>query len=78
MTLEEILNDLIKPEARQEALEIMTLASDKDLIEFNQYYSKKSYNVCCLVIDKVKTDLVKQNKLTQKPEDNFGGFPWDK
>jgi len=77
MTLEEIIQGLIKPEARQEALKIMTLASDKDLNEFIQYYNEKSYNVCCLIIDKVKTNLVEQNKLTQKPEDHFGGFPYE-
>ena len=77
MTLEEIIQGLIKPEAQKEALKIMTLAPDQDLKEFYQYYDDKSYNVCCLVIDKVKTELVKQNKLTQNPEDHFGEFTND-
>ena len=77
MTLEEIIQGLIKPEARQEALKIMKLASDENFHEFIQYYNDKSYNVCCLIIDKVKTELVEQNKLTQKPEDHFGEFPYE-
>ncbi|MEN8119750.1 MAG: hypothetical protein ABFS35_05365 [Bacteroidota bacterium] len=73
MTLKEIIDDVIKPEARQEALKIMNMASTEDLEEFNKYYDNERHNICCLIIDKVKTNLVKQNKLTQTPEDHFGG-----
>ncbi|RLD63593.1 MAG: hypothetical protein DRI95_11515 [Bacteroidetes bacterium] len=73
MTLKEIIDDVIKPEARKEAFKIMDMASTEDLDEFNKYYNNESHNICCLIIDNVKTNLVKQNKLTQTPEDHFGG-----
>ena len=53
------------------------MAEKKDLDDFFTHYEKQSFNVVCMVIDKVKTDLVKSNKLTQNPDDHFGNFPYD-
>lgn len=72
-----IINKVIKKEAREEALKVMAMAEKKDLDDFFTHYEKQSFNVVCMVIDKVKTDLVKSNKLTQNPDDHFGNFPYD-
>ncbi len=66
------INDLIKLSARKEALHIMTLANKEEQKEFFNYYRKKSFNVCCLVIDKIKQRLVADGILKQKKSDHFG------
>lgn len=75
LTINKIIAEVIKPEARIEALGIMKLAEQKDIDDLIKYYKAKSFNVVCLVIDKAKSDLVKSGKLTQKEDDNFGNFP---
>ncbi len=74
--IQKIITEVIKPEARKEALEIMKLAEQKDVDDLVKYYKANSYNVVCLVIDKAKSDLVKAGKLTQNDDDNFGNFPF--
>ncbi len=66
------INDLIKPSARKEAMQIMTLANKEEVKEFFSYRRKKSFNVCCLVIDKIKQRLVADGILTQKKSHHFG------
>jgi len=70
-----IISEVIKPEARKEAINIMKLAGKKDLEDLIKYYNEKSFNVVCLVIDKARSDLVKAGKLMQNDNDNFGNFP---
>lgn len=70
--LSNAINDLIKLSARKEALLIMTLASPKEQKEFFSYYRKNSFNVACLVIDKIKQRLVADGILNQKKSDHFG------
>jgi len=76
LTIKKIINEVIKPEARKEAINIMKLAEQKDLDDLIKYYNAESFNVVCLVIDKVKLDLVKAGKLMQNDDDNFGNFPY--
>ncbi|NJO92659.1 MAG: hypothetical protein HC831_29615 [Chloroflexia bacterium] len=71
---QKIINEVIKPEAREEAISIMKLAQQKDFDELIEYYDKKSFNIVCMVIDKVKSGLVKEGKLTQNENDHFGEF----
>ena len=68
--IEIMVNDVIKKEARKEAITILNLASDKDIRFIREVYLNENYNVFCLHLDKIKNDLVKENKLT---DDNFGG-----
>lgn len=71
-SLSSAINDLIKLSARKEALQIMTLANKEEVKEFFSYYRKKSFNVCCLVIDKIKQRLVADGILKQKKSHHFG------
>ena len=70
--LSKAINDLIKQSARKEALLIMSLSSRKEQAEFFKYYKKESFNVCCLVIDKIKERLVAEGLLKLKKSDHFG------
>ena len=70
--LSNAINDLIKLSARKEALHVMTLANTEESKEFFSYFRKKSFNVCCLVIDKIKQRLVADGILNQKKSDHFG------
>lgn len=62
----------IKKEARAEAKEILKFASEAEQQEFLDYHKKDQGNICCLVLDKLKRDLIKAGKLTKKADDNFG------
>jgi hypothetical protein len=75
LVITKIINEVIKPEARKEAINIMQLAEQKDIDDLKRYYKEKSFNVVCLVIDKAKSDLVKSGKLIQNEDDHFGNFP---
>ena len=55
-----------------EAKEIILLSSDELRQEFLKYHEEDKGNICCLVLDKAKRDLINQGKLTAKPEDAFG------
>ena len=76
-SIEEIIQEVIKKEARQEALTIMQNASKEEIDEFYKYYNKNSYNIVCLVIDKIKFDLVKKCLLPQNNDDEFGHFDFE-
>ena len=76
-SIEEIIKKVIKKEARQEALTIMQRASKEEIDEFYKYYNKNSYNIVCLVIDKIKFDLVKKGVLPQNNDDEFGHFDFE-
>ena len=67
-----IITELIRKDARKEANEILSMATEAEKEEFMSYWNKKSGNVCCLVIDTIKTRLVKEGKMKQYFEDNFG------
>lgn len=62
----------IASEFRAEAYEIINLASDETRNEFIGYFEKDQGNICCLVLDKTKQDLIKEGKLTSKDTDAFG------
>ena len=65
----------IRKDCYQEAKEILMLASDEDRKEFLKYYREDKGNVCCLVLDRIKGDLVKAGKWTAEGMNNFGK-PW--
>ena len=55
-----------------EAKEIIQLTTEDVRKEFLQYHKDDKGNICCLVLDKAKRDLIAEGKLTAKPEDAFG------
>jgi len=55
-----------------EAKEIIKLGTDDDRREFLRYYEEDNGNICCLVLDRIKRDLVAQGIMEHKTEDAFG------
>lgn len=74
--IEEIVNEVIIDYARKEALDILELAPEKDKLEFIKYYNDKNFNCCCLHLDFIKHNLVKDGKMKLKEGDNFGDIDW--
>jgi len=62
----------IAEEYRQEAKKIIELTTDKHRQDFIKYYGGNHGNVCCLVLDAAKRDLVNEGKMTQNDSDGFG------
>ena len=56
--LKQIVKDLIREEAREEAMTILLKASDSQMKEFMYYYYEDIGNVCCMVLDSIKIKLV--------------------
>jgi len=56
----------------KEAKEIILLTDDTMRNEFLKYYKEDKGNICCLVLDKAKYNLVVEGKLINKTEDGFG------
>ena len=66
------VNKEIRKECREEALKILELCDDKDRQDFLSYSKNESGgNVCCLVLDFAKKNLVDEGKMEQKSEDCF-------
>lgn len=61
----------IRQECRQEAMNILKLADDKDRQDFLKYHQENNGNICCLVLDFTKKKLVKENKWVFNPNDCF-------
>ena len=55
-----------------EAKEIIRLASREDRKEFLKYFREDNGNICCLVLDRIKRDLVANGKWTKITMDAFG------
>ena len=76
--LENCNKAVVKEIAKQyhvEAKEIIKLASDEDRKEFLKYFQEDKGNICCLVLDRIKGDLVKAGKWTAEEMTAFGK-PW--
>jgi hypothetical protein len=63
---------LIRENLREEAKNILVLTTDKNRKEFLEYYSKDEGNICCLVLDFAKRELIKEGKMKQRKNDGFG------
>lgn len=73
--IKECYNVIIKEiakECREEAKMIMKLTTDKNRLEFIDYSKRDIGNVCCLILDGAKRDLVKEGKMKQNKHDSFG------
>jgi len=66
------VNVEIRKESRAEAKEILFLATEKEQQEFIDYHEKDMGSICCLVLDKIKEDLVRVGKLILNKDDSFG------
>jgi len=53
----------LRLDCRQEAMQILELASKKDCMEFLKYHKKNQGNICCLVLDFAKKKLVESGKM---------------
>lgn len=62
----------IAKEHHAEAFEIIELATDEVRREFLEYHEADKGNICCLVLDKAKRDLIAEGKLVYNPEAAFG------
>jgi len=62
----------IAKDFHEEAKEIIQLTTDDVRKEFLEYYEANKGNICCLVLDKAKRDLIAEGKLTAKDDDAFG------
>ena len=62
----------IAKEHHEEAFEIIELSNDDIRREFMQYHNEDKGNICCLVLDKAKRDLIAEGKLKYNPEAAFG------
>jgi hypothetical protein len=62
----------IRKDCYQEAKEILSLGSDDDRKEFLKYHKEDKGNICCLVLDRIKRDLIAEGKMTLNENDNFG------
>ena len=68
-----IVNNLIRKEARPEALEILEKCSELRFNEFMTYFLNNKENVCCMVLDIAKSELVGLNQIIHTDESHFGG-----
>jgi hypothetical protein len=55
-----------------EAKEIIRLASREDRQEFLKYFREDKGNICCLVLDRIKRDLIAKKKWIMENMDDFG------
>lgn len=62
----------IAKQFRIEAREIITSTTDKYRQEFIDSHNKDQGNICCLILDTAKRDLIKEGKMTFKKGDGFG------
>lgn len=62
----------IRKDLHHEAEIILMLTTDKNREDFLQYHKEDKGNICCLVLDYAKRDLVKEKKMIQNDNDEFG------
>ena len=62
----------LRKDCYHEAKEILKSASDDDRKEFMKYFKEDKGNICCLVLDRIKRDLIAEGKMTLNENDNFG------
>lgn len=70
--IKKILDDLLHKDARKEASIILSMATPLQLADFLQKYKDENYNVCCLILDSIKLDLVRMEKMQMRTNDFFG------
>lgn len=66
------VNNELRKDCRKEAMNILRLASEDDCREFLKYHNEDNGNICCLVLDRIKRDLIAEGKLEYDEEAAFG------
>ncbi len=74
--IKKAVSKTLKKEARQEALEILSKTTDDRRNEFLKYYNEDKGNICCLVLDSIKNELIESGEMTMKDNDFFGGLDY--
>jgi CYTH domain-containing protein len=74
--LYEIIDDVVRKDARDEAKEIADHMDDKDASDIEMYYNDDSGSIVCLHLDDVKHRLIKNGILSKKDNDQFGDVPY--
>jgi hypothetical protein len=62
----------IRSEAREEAKEILKLTTDALHHDFLEFYKKDQGNLCCMILDEAKRQLIAEGKMVLNKDDNFG------
>lgn len=70
----EALESEIREDAQAEAGRILTMTNDQNRHDFLSHYLKGDGNICCLVLDYAKRNLVEQGLMVQQTNDAFGKF----
>ena len=68
------INVELREDVREEAKEILYLTTDKERNEFLEAHKQDKGNICCLILDYAKKELVAQGVMEQKDSDAFGKF----
>ena len=63
---------VVAKEFHEEAIEIIQMASEEERKEFLKYFDEDKGNICCLVLDTIKRNLISKGKLVGKDTDAFG------
>jgi hypothetical protein len=75
--IKKIIRELIRQEAREEALLILSKASDSQIKEFMTYYKDGRDVVCPMILDTIKIKLVESGEMTMGVDDWFGKPMWE-
>jgi len=70
--IKKIVNEIIRKESRQEAINVLNQATNDEINEFINYYNDEKHNICCLVIDTIKDRLISENKMSS--DGDFGNL----
>lgn len=68
----QIINTIIRPKGKKEALEIIVNCSEDEFMEMSREFENVNYDIIQLQIDKIKSRLVNEGKMSQGDNDYFG------
>jgi len=68
------VNNLIREEARPEAMEILRLANSSEREEFYSYYMADNGNIACSCLDMIKSRLYDKGKIKNDDNSHFGSM----
>lgn len=66
------IDKTLRKDVRDEAKEILSLTTNEERKNFMNAFKTNKGNICCLILDFAKKDLVEAGKMIQKDEDAFG------
>ena len=72
LTLIDIVHIEIGKEHREEAIKILQLTTDEHREDFVKKHKQDKGNICCMILDRAKYELVKEGKMNQNDDDSFG------